>query len=133
MSIIENFAKFAEENQMAFELGVASDNLTNTAGFIIAGTHTNHQGLAYFLEDEGIIMLWIKVKSVDLDEEEALEIVNDLNKTTKLGHFVYDYDNDSINVKLSQMIRGNEEQRTKQVSEVILQAGVMADQSYTML
>lgn len=139
MNVVQAFEQFVSTHQMNYQYGFASDNQTQSASFAIAGSFATYQSYLYFLQEENILMAVIKLgmvpeKSLETEKKLALlTLLNQLNLTTKIGHFCFDASTGQVMVKISQAIRGTDQEQIQLVTDTILLAGVMANQSHEQL
>lgn len=131
------FEEFIKNNPAVYQYGFASDNQTKTATFLIHASNGTFDCVCFFLEEEGILLVVIDLGiSFDLEDIEELEhvtqVANQLNMSTKLGHFYVDENLGGVFVKVSQIVRGSEEEIVSTVTDSILICGVMANEGHTL-
>lgn len=127
MTIEETFLKFAEQNNISYRFGFASDNTTKTATFYVTTQKDNDfKVTTFFLEDESMVIF-----SIDLEIRDKLitaEEINELNIQSKLcSFFIEPSKKEDTFLKLSHMLVGTDENKIDTLAQLAVIAVTTAE------
>lgn len=127
MTIEETFLKFAEQNNINYRFGFASDNTTKTAIFYVTTQKDNDfKVTTFFLEDESMVIF-----SINLEIQEkliTLEEINELNMQSKICSFFLESSmQEDVFLKLSHILVGTDENKIDTFAQLTVIAVTTAE------